>query len=71
MKRLKTDLTTANNSEHVDHDKGRRIKAEMAECEDKDIREALEKRRSFRMFEDEKPTSTFLKMETSKGYSED
>ena len=45
MERLKTDLTTANNTEHVDHDKVRRIEAEIEECEDTDIREALEKRR--------------------------
>ena len=43
MERLKTDLTTANNSEQADHDKVRRIEAKIAECEDGDIREALEK----------------------------
>ena len=31
MERLKTDLTTANNSEQVDHEKVRRIEAEIAE----------------------------------------
>ena len=70
MERLKTDLTTSNSSEQVDHDKVRRIEAEIAEGVDGDIREALEKRRSFELFEDEKPTATFLKMETTKGYSE-
>ena len=70
MERLKTDLTTANSSEQVDHDKVRRIEAEIAECEDGDIREALEKRSSLELFDDEKPTATFLKMKTSKGKSE-
>ena len=45
MERLKTDLTTANNTEHVDHDKVRMSEAEIEEREDTDIREALEKRR--------------------------
>ena len=70
MERLKTDLTTANNTLNVDHDKVRKTEAEIEECDNNDIREALEKRRSYTMFDDEKPTSTFLKMETSKGYSE-
>ena len=70
MERLKTDLTTANNTENVDHDRVRRIEVEIEECEDNDIRKALENRRSFAMFDEEKPTSTFLKMETSKVYSE-
>ena len=48
MERLKSDLTTTNNSEQVDHDEVRRIE----------------------LFDNEKPTATFLKMETSKGYSE-
>ena len=59
MERLKTDLTTANNSEQVDHDKERRIEAEIAECEDGDIREALEKQRSFEVFDDKKPLPPF------------
>ena len=70
MESLKTDLTAANNTPNVDHDEVRRIEAEITEYDNNDIREALENRKSFRMFEDEKPTSTFLKMETSKGYSE-
>ena len=36
MERLKTDLTTENNSQLVDHDKVKRIEAEIAE--DSDIR---------------------------------
>ena len=37
MESLKTDLTTANNSEPVDHDKVRRIEDEISECEDKGV----------------------------------
>ena len=70
MVELKTDLTVSNNSHLVDHDRERQIEAAIADMEDNAIREALDKRRSFKIFENKQPTSNFLKMETSKGYTQ-
>ena len=68
MERLKTDLSTENNSHLVDHVKVRKIETELEDMEDSDIREALDKRRSFDTLTMRSPLKHF-KMDTSKGYS--
>ena len=46
------------------------ITAEIDDMTELELREQLDKRRNFELFEDEKPTAKFLKLEKAQGYSE-
>ena len=63
---LKEQLDAAQSKPIVDIDEVRNFRSDMV---DDELREAQDKRRSFELFEDKKPTATFLKMENARGYS--